>query len=177
MPGNLPPIDIFPFLLYIPECLLGNWRSKCQNVAKKSIALYGRLLDQVIERRAKYGSKGTFADKVLEANDKTGYNTHELMYVLAVVLDAGTDTTYGAWTTLVQMLTRHPAILKRAQSEMDEVVGDDRTPTWADFGKLPMINMLMKEVQRFRPIVPIAFPHVLSEGMDRPAAHILKLYL
>lgn len=165
MPGALPPVDIFPFLNYVPERVFGNWKSKCLDVARASDALYGGLLDRVIERRARTGSKDTFADRILDVAEKENWNRHEIMYLLATVLDAGTDTTASGWTTLVQMLTRDPAILKLVQTEIDNVVGDDRCPTWADFDKLPMVNSLMKEVQRFRPIVPIAFPHALSEGV------------
>lgn len=164
MPGKLPPVDIFPFLNYLPERLFDNWRSKCRNVAKKSDKLYAEFLDHVIERREKLGSKDTFADKVLEQKGDDAFTRHEVMYLLSTVLDAGTDTTSGAFNTLVQMLTQNQHILKDAQEEMDQVVGENRTPCWEDFGKLRMINYLMKEVQRFRPIVPIAFPHALSEG-------------
>ncbi|KAK6378843.1 hypothetical protein LTS17_006546 [Exophiala oligosperma] len=122
MPGKLPPVDIFPFLNYLPERLFDNWRSKCRNVAKKSDKLYAEFLDHVIERREKLGSKDTFADKVLEQKGDDAFTRHEVMYLLSTVLDAGTDTTSGAFNTLVQMLTQNQHILKDAQEEMDQVV-------------------------------------------------------
>lgn len=165
MPGKLPPVDIFPFLHYVPERFFDNYRSKCQTVAKKSDKLYSEFLDHAIASREKVGSKDTFADKVLDQKGDDAYTRHEVMYLLSAVLDAGTDTTSGAFITLVQMLTHNPKILKAAQEEIDQVVDESRTPQWGDFGRLPIVNYLMKEVQRFRPIVPIAFPHALSEGL------------
>jgi hypothetical protein len=31
-PGNTPPVDIYPFLHWIPESVFGNWRSRASNV-------------------------------------------------------------------------------------------------------------------------------------------------
>ncbi|KAK6386272.1 hypothetical protein LTS17_001847 [Exophiala oligosperma] len=172
VPGNLPPVDIFPFLNYIPEMFLGNWKSKCARVAEASSALFGGLLDRVVERRAKLGRKDTFADRILE--EASDFTRHEQIYILATILEAGTDSTSSAWVTLVQMLTDQPALLKEAQEEMDQVVGEDRTPRWDDFYKLPKVNYLMKEVQRFRPVVPIAFPHALAQDTTIDGYHLPK---
>uniref|UniRef100_A0A4E9E815 Cytochrome P450 n=1 Tax=Gibberella zeae TaxID=5518 RepID=A0A4E9E815_GIBZA len=85
--------------------------------------------------------------------------------ILGAVLDAGTDTTSSVLITLIQMLCAYPDCLKRAHAEIDMVVGDERTPVWDDFAKLPYINQLMKETQRIRPATPISFPHKVLEDI------------
>ena len=53
----------------------------------------------------------------------------------------------------------YPDTLKRAQEEVDAVVGRDRLPTFDDFEELHYIRAMAKEVLRWRPVVcPILFP-------------------
>ena len=52
----------------------------------------------------------------------------------------------------------------RAQTEIDAAIGEDRSPQWSDFSKLPYINMIIKESHRWRPVSPLGVPHALAEG-------------
>ena len=53
-----------------------------------------------------------------------------------------------------------PEIQKRAQAELDAVIGPRRLPTFADKDKLPYIAALIKECLRWRPVVPLALVHL-----------------
>ena len=68
---------------------------------------------------------------------------------------AGSDTTRAAmsWWTLAMLL--YPGVQKRAQEELDSVVGRSRLPTFADMSQLPFICALVKEVVRWRPVTPM----------------------
>ena len=57
----------------------------------------------------------------------------------------------------------HPEMQKRAQDELDAVVGRSRTPTFADAPNLPYIQALVKESLRWRPPFPIGIPHTTTE--------------
>ena len=57
----------------------------------------------------------------------------------------------------------YPTIQRRAQDELDCVVGLDRLPTPADREHLPYINALMKEILRWHPIAPTGLPHAVAE--------------
>jgi cytochrome P450 len=48
----------------------------------------------------------------------------------------------------------YPEVMKKAQAEIDAVVGNDRLPTFADREHLPYINALAKEVLRWNSIAP-----------------------
>ena len=52
-----------------------------------------------------------------------------------------------------------PEVQRRAQDELDTVVGRDRLPTFADTPRLPYACAVMKEVLRWRPAVPLGIPH------------------
>jgi cytochrome P450 len=56
-----------------------------------------------------------------------------------------------------------PEIQKRAQDELDAVVGRSRPPTFADAPNLPYIQALVKESLRWRPALPFGIPHTTTE--------------
>ena len=55
-----------------------------------------------------------------------------------------------------------PEVQRRAQAEIDAVVGRDRLPTFADAPRLPYVHAIIKEILRWRPSAPIV-PHVATE--------------
>jgi len=56
-------------------------------------------------------------------------------------------------------LALHPEVLKKAQSEIDAVVGSERLPTFADRPHLPYVNALVLEVFRWHTVVPTGKSH------------------
>jgi cytochrome P450 len=53
----------------------------------------------------------------------------------------------------------YPEVQKRAQAEIDRVVGRDRLPTMFDRPNLPYIEALILETLRWHPISPIPLAH------------------
>ncbi len=67
---------------------------------------------------------------------------------------ANSPQTVSAMTTFFYLMATHPEVQKKAQAEIDKVVGTDRTPTLDDREHLPYIVALVKEVNRWGPVVP-----------------------
>ena len=66
-----------------------------------------------------------------------------------------------------------PEVQRRAQAELDSVVGRDRLPTFADASRLPYVCAIVREVLRWRPVLPLGLPHAVIkddwyEGMFIP---------
>ena len=53
----------------------------------------------------------------------------------------------------------NPRVQRKAQMELDRVVGRDRLPTFADEPSLPYVNAVLKELLRWHTVAPIALPH------------------
>ena len=72
-------------------------------------------------------------------------------------------------TSLFLALVLYPQVQRRAQAELDAVVGRDRLPTFDDRPRLPYIEAFCKELMRWQMVTPIGmirfFPRVLSIGM------------
>jgi len=52
-------------------------------------------------------------------------------------------------------MTIYPEVLKKAQAEVDVVVGDKRLPTMKDRDALPYVNALCKELLRWNVLIPM----------------------
>ena len=69
--------------------------------------------------------------------------------------------TVSAIRTFFLMMALHPEIQRKAQAEIDAVVGTQRLPTMQDKESLPYLNCIIKEVMRVATIVPL-MPHSLD---------------
>lgn len=56
-----------------------------------------------------------------------------------------------------------PDVQRKAQQELDAVLGGDRLPQCEDRDNLPYVNALVKEVFRWHPVAPMGVPHVSTE--------------
>ncbi|OKL59931.1 hypothetical protein UA08_04854 [Talaromyces atroroseus] len=165
--GATPPVDFFPFLKYIPERFLGKWITKATHVKDIMESLHETMLQHVINRRTKLGSsKDTFVDNLLKDNEKLGFSHHQLSFLAGGLVEGGSETPAALIISFIQAMTKWPEIQKRAHSEIDSVIGEGRTPTWADYSRLPYVAAIVKECVRWRPVAPLGMPHLLDQAPD-----------
>ncbi|OQV00131.1 hypothetical protein CLAIMM_05669 [Cladophialophora immunda] len=164
-PGTVPPVELFPFLSYFPQRLWNNWRNQVADTKREINALYAGYLDTVVKRRQKEGSRNSFADRLIEQQNQLGWNWHQLYFMAGLLMEAGSDTIAGSLNVFIHFMIKYPEVAKRIQDQIDSVVGDDRSPTFADFSRLPLVNAVIKESLRLRPIAPMGFPHALAEDV------------
>jgi cytochrome P450 len=63
----------------------------------------------------------------------------------------------------IAVLLISPDVQAKAQAEIDAVIGPGRLPVLEDKPRLPYLNAVVKEVLRWKPIVPTGLPHMTSE--------------
>ncbi|KAL9619846.1 MAG: hypothetical protein Q9160_005586 [Pyrenula sp. 1 TL-2023] len=164
--GATPPIDLFPFLKYLPERLWGNWKTRAQDLREFALGLYSPLVEQVMTRRTMGKRLETFLDGVLDQNEKLGLSREELNIMCGNLLEGGTDTTGTLIMTLWQAMALHPEILAEAHAQIDSVLDESTMPTWADYERLPYVAMIVKELQRWRAPARTAFPHAMDKDYE-----------
>ena len=76
---------------------------------------------------------------------------------------AGAETTATTLSWWTFAMIAFPQVQRRAQAEIDSVVGRDRLPTFADATRLPYVCAIIKEVLRWRPTIPLGVPHAATE--------------
>lgn len=60
-------------------------------------------------------------------------------------------------------MTLYPEVQRKAQLELDAVLGSVRLPTHADREHLPYLNALVLETLRWHPVGPLGVPHRLLQ--------------
>jgi cytochrome P450 len=65
------------------------------------------------------------------------------------------ETTTSTLMTFALAMVLHPDVQRRAQAEIDSVVGEDRLPTFEDRASLPYVESVLRETLRWHPILPI----------------------
>jgi cytochrome P450 len=53
-------------------------------------------------------------------------------------------------------MTLYPEVQRKAQAEIDSVVGNLRLPDYSDQDVLPYIQAVLKEVLRWHPVTPLS---------------------
>lgn len=91
------------------------------------------------------------------------YKDETIKSLMLVLLSAGTDTSAATIEWAMSAMLNHPEILKKAQAEIDEVVGHNRLITESDLPKLLYLHCVMNETMRMYPVGPLLVPHESAE--------------
>ena len=79
---------------------------------------------------------------------KTAEDENYLKWLSAGILVGGTDTSYGTLLSYFLAMVHNPEVQKKAQAEIDSVVGHGRLPSFEDRPHLPYVEGLVKEIYR-----------------------------
>ncbi|KAJ7095639.1 cytochrome P450 [Mycena epipterygia] len=98
--------------------------------------------------------------RVAEGSENRVYMEQVVQATAGTVYTAGTGTAVSALGTFILSMLANPATQKKAQAEIDSIVGTDRLPDF-DEPSLPYFAAVMKESLRWRNVTPIAIPNFL----------------
>jgi len=105
-----------------------------------------------------------FVETLLNHDGKL--DERSIMGVLADMLGGGTDSSAITMEWALTELIRHPKIMKRAQEELDTIVGMTRPVLPSDLPNLPYLQAIIKENFRLHPALPLGVPHFNSEDVQ-----------
>ncbi|KAI0273084.1 cytochrome P450 [Russula aff. rugulosa BPL654] len=159
-PGALL-VNHFPFLRFIPSWVPHISYEPLAQIARK---LSERIKNEPIDfvKNSLYdGTAGhsLAAEHLQELEELIGSERQMQEEVIKVLVLTPTIETISSMTSLFLALVLFPHTQKRAQTELDLVVGRDRLPTFDDRPRLPYIEAFCKEVMRWLMVTPMAIPH------------------
>jgi len=161
-PGTYPPIDLLPILKYIPRGL-APWMQACDDVKKRRDELHWRLYQECEDRTRRDEDPRSMMEETILKQKELDLDRAAVAYLGIVLLEGGTDTSAAYLMSLILLVTAFPDVQKTAQKAIDAVVGDARLPVLNDIKQIPYIAALIKEVVRYRPMLPMALPHAMLE--------------
>ncbi len=107
-----------------------------------------------------------------QREDPKTYGDDVIKSCVLVLLAAGTDTSAGTMEWAMSLLLNNPQVLKKAQEEIDSVVGQDRLFEESDLDDLPYLDSIIKETLRMYPAGPMLVPHESSKDCTLEGYHI-----
>jgi cytochrome P450 len=92
-----------------------------------------------------------------------GSDTVSIFFLQDFGLVTDGKQTSSAIKTFFYYMALHPEIQKKAQEEIDRVVGNQRLPDFNDRQSMPYSDAIYREVMRIRPVFPLDLPHTSTE--------------
>ncbi|KAL5521414.1 hypothetical protein ACEPAG_9340 [Sanghuangporus baumii] len=157
-------IDIFPFLRFVPAWVPGMGLKRKALEARDAVrTAFSLPFEEAKSKKASGIEAPSILYRLLDEYDDLREMSHEeemdLKNFAGTFYNGGTDTTRTAITMFFLMMVFNQDIQKRAQNEIDSLIGVDRLPLPKDRANLPYIDCILKEVLRFHPPAPLGFPH------------------
>jgi cytochrome P450 len=145
--GATPPVDIFPILRYLPT-FLASWKKQAAKIRLEQRQLYFELLQNVQQRREKGQRRNCFMDNLLDETKRDNYNLDDehIAYIGGVLMEGGSDTTASTLLSFILAMIKYPAVLNKAQEEIDAICGSGRSPNFQIVKELPYLKNCMTEV-------------------------------
>lgn len=161
--GAAALIDFFPFLRYLPDFLLPA-RQRARDLHKREKELYVGHWLKAKESIQDGTIPPCFCVGMAEAQKKEHFSDDQAAYISGTLLEAGSDTTSSTLYAFVQAMLLYPEVQKKAQEEIDRVIGPNRMPTMEDEFDLQYTRAIMKETLRWMPTTIMgAVPHAVTQ--------------
>lgn len=179
-------VDIFPILKHVPEWMpFAGFKRKAKEWGRWASIMVNMPFEATIHNIKDGNFTPSFVSYSLEQIDESGDVEQRVKQQKSIIKSiagslytAGSDTTVSAIASCVLGLLSQPEVLKKAQEEIDTVVGVGQLPGFEHRESLPYITAIVKEVLRWRVVGPIAVPHALDiedeyKGYRIPAGSIV----
>ncbi|PIL25375.1 cytochrome P450 [Ganoderma sinense ZZ0214-1] len=155
-------VEAFPILRYLPSWFPGGGFKKWAADAKRDISsIVNHLFEDsklVVRTDA---SRRPMIHCILDDSPSQGNTELEMMCkeVAATMYVAGADTSHATIGAFFLAMALYPEAQKKAQQELDTVVGAERLPDFSDWPSLPYVTATVKELLRWHPASHTGAPH------------------
>ncbi|KAL4247164.1 cytochrome P450 family protein [Abortiporus biennis] len=166
-------IDYFPFFKNVPAWIPGvqfkRYAQEKRPIMEVSIRKpYDDMKNAAASGKAEPSVAHSLLVKLQALHDEVPldeYLKHEeaTINTTGVAYAGGTDTSSSSALSFLIAMAKYPHIQKKAQAELDDLLGVSRLPDFSDYDSLPYICAVAMEIMRFKPVTPLGVPHKLME--------------
>ncbi|KAF2455784.1 putative O-methylsterigmatocystin oxidoreductase [Lineolata rhizophorae] len=160
--------DLIPPLANIPTWRQ-TWRKRALLYQKRQASIWMRYWTRLCQQIADKRGPDCFVKQIMDTEFQK-LNTSELQGVFLAgfppaMIEAGSETTSSALNSVLKYLAANPATIQCAHAEIASVVGDSRSPTFADEESLSYVRAIVKEVLRLRPSTDVGTLHYATQAV------------
>ncbi|KAJ8581526.1 cytochrome P450 [Rhizopogon salebrosus TDB-379] len=163
-------LKTFPFLLKLPDWC---WGSSIKHDAQLSTNRTNEMINMPFRYAQQHMAEDTLLGRSsmvtenlqrMEKQDEASKPMFEdaLKKAATTALVGAYETTTSTLMVFILSMVLYPEVQKRAQAEIDSVIGTDRLPTFEDRASLPYVDAILRETLRWQPILPLGVPHATS---------------
>ncbi|KAH8091810.1 cytochrome P450 [Cristinia sonorae] len=163
-------VEMFPVMNHVPTWLAG-WKRFGNACHAHDTEMFTKLYEEA-RLRSESGQSGACVSSLLF--EKSDIDNKTAAWLAGTLFGAGSATTAAVHQVFVLAMVLHPHAMRKAQAEIDAVVGRNRLPNAGDRDKLTYTRALMREIIRWRSIGPLGVPHYLMEDDVFEGYHIPK---
>ncbi|EKM48707.1 uncharacterized protein PHACADRAFT_108423 [Phanerochaete carnosa HHB-10118-sp] len=164
--NSLTILDFFPSLKYLPRWFPGNWFGRLAKDAAPFVQHMRNMpFERVRQQMASAAGNATpsFTSMHIEELERTGGASLEDLQAVKVasvqMYGAGAHATWSSLLSIIAMLLLHPEVQRKAQDELDGVLGGKRLPDFNDRESLPYLEAVIQETVRWHPNAQLGLPH------------------
>ncbi|KAI9467400.1 cytochrome P450 [Lactarius psammicola] len=160
-------LDLIPWLIKMPSWFPGaRYKRYAREWYPIVVGAVKTTYDKVKNELAAGTATPSVAAKLISKLDED--STEEDLWVARAVPGtmymAGADTTVSVLQIFILAMTLYPEVQRKAQAEIDQVVGNSRLPDFSDQDALPYVQAVLKEVLRWHPVAPLGGPRKIIES-------------
>ncbi|KAG5732706.1 O-methylsterigmatocystin oxidoreductase [Termitomyces sp. T112] len=159
-------VDSIPILKHVPDWMpFAGFKRKAKHWRKQALNMINMPYEAAKRNIENGDTNPSFISRSLQKMDELRdieLQEYIIKSIAGTMYTAGSDTTVSVIAFCILGLLDNPAVIKKAQEELDRVIGPNQLPTFADEDALPYITAITKETLRWKAITPIALPHLLS---------------
>ncbi|KAL4251560.1 cytochrome P450 family protein [Abortiporus biennis] len=174
-------VELLPWLNRLPTWFPGmKWKTRGLEWHEKDTQMFEKLYKDAATAQKEGKSSKSFVSitskeyEAHEMNPGLDLTFKERAWMAGNLYGAGSSTTSAFALMFILAMVTNPQVMRKAQAQIDEVVGRDRTPCLKDKDELPYIRALLREVFRWRSGSPLGVPHYSTEDGEYDGRFIPK---
>ncbi|RDB16528.1 O-methylsterigmatocystin oxidoreductase [Hypsizygus marmoreus] len=156
-------VNLVPALRYIPSWLPGGGLFKKCAISVENLDMLGTAPYEAAKSQIDAGLTRDCLLSTIYRSDVSPDEAHIIKWATASIAAGGFSTRLSFFQVFFLLMSLNVDVQRRAQAEIDGVVGSGRLPNFKDRENLPYVDVLCREIFRFHAVVPTGLPHVALE--------------
>lgn len=162
-------VDFFPFLEHLPDWMPGTGFKRIARLWRKTLMDVTNIPYNYAKQERLNGESGaaSFVSKSIDqAQHEKSFGSIEenaIKWAAASLYTGGADTSVSTMNAFFLAMSMFPEVQRKAQEEIDHVVGTSRLPSFSDRGNLPYVCAIIEEAQRWHPITVMGLAHATDK--------------
>ncbi|QQK45224.1 Cytochrome P450, E-class, group I [Penicillium digitatum] len=159
-------VDFVPILRYLPSWFPGAGFVKVAQSYKSEAESFSDVPYEFTKQQiSDCHFVPSFLSNLLQNNPVESGTEEEniVKWSVGSLYAGGADTTVSSIESFFLAMALFPEAQRKAQQELDTVLGGNRLPQFQDRENLPYVDALVKEVFRWHPVAPMAGAHTSTQ--------------